>query len=62
MEEQKSEVIERLIPARVAAPGLGLTEAQVYHYVRTGQLPCVRLGRRVLFSPSALQRWQQGTK
>ncbi len=59
MEEQK---IERLIPARVAAPGLGLTEAQLYHYVRTGQLPCVRLGRRVLFSPIALQRWQQGVK
>ena len=36
---------------------LGLTERQVLHLIETGQLPVVRLGRRLAARPATLDRW-----
>jgi excisionase family DNA binding protein len=39
-----------------AAAQLGLTHWTLRKYVRQGRLPAVRIGRRLLIEPAALQR------
>jgi len=34
--------------------------SQVYRLVRNGQVPCVRLGRYVRFSPAAIEAFERG--
>lgn len=48
---------ERLQEADFAANRLGVTKAQVWKLCRQGLLPHVRLGRKVMFSPSMLEDW-----
>ena len=38
-----------------AAAMLGISRASAYEHVRTGELPCIRLGRRILIPLQLLQ-------
>jgi excisionase family DNA binding protein len=40
-----------------AADFLGLSRNCVYEYANRGTIPCQRVGRRLLFSRTALVRW-----
>lgn len=40
-----------------AADFLGLSRNSVYEYANRGTIPCQRVGRRLLFSRTALVRW-----
>jgi excisionase family DNA binding protein len=47
-----------LVPIGEACEILGgLSRKTVWSMTKTGELPCVRVRRRVLYSPAALQRW-----
>jgi excisionase family DNA binding protein len=46
-----------LISVRQAATRLGIGRDATYALVRNGELPCVRVGRRVLVPASALAAW-----
>lgn len=48
---------ERLQPVSHAADRLGVSRAIVWRLARQGVLPCVRVGRRVLIDPTALETW-----
>ncbi len=60
--EIQDPTIERLIELPEVAAGLGWSTDRLYRAVRAGEVPHLRTGRRIWFSPIALQRWQQGTK
>jgi len=45
----------RLLRPKLAAAYLDVTEAHLLQLARDGIVPCVRLGRRVLFSETALR-------
>ena len=49
-----------LISAHSAGVMLGLSRDTVYRLARRGQIPCVRMGGRVRFSPVALKEWSEG--
>lgn len=36
---------------------LGVSRDLIYNMVKTGELPAVRIGRRILFRNEALERW-----
>jgi excisionase family DNA binding protein len=39
------------------AERLNVTPSRAYELVRTGVVPCVRLGRQVRVDPEAVERW-----
>jgi excisionase family DNA binding protein len=43
-----------LVDGRRAAPLLGVSRKILYQHAAQGIVPCIRIGRRVLFSPRAL--------
>ena len=45
----------RLLSVREAAAVLGISERTIRSLVSRGELPCVRIGRRVLFDPQDLE-------
>ncbi|UAT32522.1 helix-turn-helix domain-containing protein [Bacillus badius] len=45
--------------AQETADYLGVSKDLVYNMVKTGELPAVRIGRRILFRREALERWMQ---
>jgi excisionase family DNA binding protein len=46
-----------LLPgAKAAADFIGVKPRAVYHMVESGQLPCVRMGRKIYFRRSELER------
>jgi excisionase family DNA binding protein len=45
-----------LAGAEAAASYIGVKPRSVYHMVETGQLPCVRMGRKIYFRKSELER------
>jgi excisionase family DNA binding protein len=46
-----------LLPgANAAAAYIGVKPRAVYHLVEKGQLPCVRMGRKIFFRKSELER------
>ncbi len=47
----------RLLTAEEVANILRVTPARIYALARAGTLPCVRCGRQVRFSESALREW-----
>jgi len=49
--------MEQLIDVRTAASLLGLREPTIRKYVMLRMLPYRKLGTRVLFSPSEIERW-----
>lgn len=49
-----------VIAVSTVASFLGVAENSVYTSIRRGELPAVRLGRRLLVSKTALVHWLQG--
>ncbi len=46
-----------LISVRELADLLGLSKNTVYAAAGRGEIPCRRVGRRILFSRAAIMRW-----
>ncbi len=46
----------RTMSVKDAAAQLGLTHWTLRKYIRQGRLPAVRIGRRLLIEPAALER------
>jgi len=55
-----------LIDANAAARALGICSKTVWSLTNRGDLPCVRIGQRVLYDPHDLRSWvdrqKTGTK
>ena len=49
--------MEKLLNVHEAAALLGLSPRTVYNLVSRDQIPVQRVRRRVMFRPSALDRW-----
>lgn len=49
--------VRLLWSAEETAPRLGLKPVQLYAMVRANLVPHIRVGRRVMFSPRALEDW-----
>ncbi len=49
--------MEKLLSERQAAALLGISTRHLFGLRKRGEVPYVRLGGRVLYSPEALQRW-----
>lgn len=49
--------MEKLLNVHEAAELLGLSPRTLYNLVARDQIPVQRVRRRVMFRPSALQRW-----
>lgn len=54
--------VPQLLTVPDVARMLCLHEKTVYRLVRSGQLPCVRLGSRVRFHPTDVLRWLSARK
>jgi len=53
--------VTKAVGVAEAAKELGLTPTAVYRHVQRGNLPAVRLGRRVLISREVLDRLTKST-
>ena len=52
-----------LLSAREAAAALSICEKSLWNFTQPrGPIPSVKIGSRVLFSPSDLQNWIEGQK
>jgi excisionase family DNA binding protein len=49
--------MEKLLNERQAAELLGISSRHLHTLRRRGEVPFLKLGGRVLYSPLALQRW-----
>jgi excisionase family DNA binding protein len=49
--------MDLLLDVHETAKALRVCERTVRMLQKTGQIPCVRIGVRVLFAPADLQRW-----
>jgi excisionase family DNA binding protein len=47
----------RLLEAAEVANMAGLTPGYVYDLARKGQIPTVKIGRRVRFRPDSIEKW-----
>jgi excisionase family DNA binding protein len=54
---QEVSLSEPLLKAAGAARLLAVPESWVYEAVRTGRLPCIRLGRHIRFGRDDLEAW-----
>jgi excisionase family DNA binding protein len=57
MENTEAQVRPLLVGERTAARLLAISGGHLKNMTKAGQVPCVRLGRRVLFSVKALESW-----
>ncbi len=48
--------IDLMTPDEMAA-AIRLPRRQIYEAVSAGQLPCIRIGRRLRFSRAAIEQW-----
>lgn len=46
-----------LMTARDASRALAISERQLWQRTKDGEIPCVRIGRSVRYSPIDLQAW-----
>jgi len=51
--------VEPLWDARELAHRLGIHRTRLYHLVRTGRIPHLRIGRGVRFDPASIRTWEQ---
>lgn len=51
--------MEDLIDVPEVARRLHISKSYVFELARAHRMPAVRIGKRILFSPSALERWIQ---
>ena len=49
--------MERLISVKELAQVIGLSPATIYTLVERREIPVQRVRRRVMFAPSAIERW-----
>ncbi|MDM5310349.1 helix-turn-helix domain-containing protein [Peribacillus frigoritolerans] len=49
----------RTMTVQETAAYLGVSKDLIYNMVKTGELPAVKLGRRILFRKEVLERWMQ---
>lgn len=55
---KSSDPVRLLLDAREASKALGICEKTLWNATRPrGSIPCVRIGKRVLYSVADLQRW-----
>jgi excisionase family DNA binding protein len=57
LEQSEHAVLEPLLNLQQASSSLGLGESTCRKLVRLGQLPAIRIGRRLLFEPASLRRF-----
>jgi excisionase family DNA binding protein len=60
--EERSMTASLVYTADELARMLGIDRKTVYDFASRGVLPCRRLGRRILFPRSAIERWLAETK
>ncbi len=51
-----------LLTSREAAKRLSISERHLFQLTRTGQLPCLRIGRSVRYSVETIQKWVRETE
>lgn len=51
--------MEDLIDVPEVARRLHISRSYVFELARARRMPAIRIGKRILFSPSALERWIQ---
>lgn len=51
------ESMESLISVREAAKLLSVSKSMIYLLTEQRKLPCTRIGSRILFFPSELEKW-----
>ena len=51
-----------LLTPRETAKRLAISERHLFELTRTGQLPCVRVGRNVRYSVETIQKWMRDTE
>jgi hypothetical protein len=44
--------------AKRAAAALGISPRLLWTMTNTGEIPCIRIARRVLYSPDSLRAWR----
>ncbi len=54
-----SRTVEALWNARELAQRLGIHRTRLYHLVRTGRIPHLRVGRGIRFDPDAIREWER---
>jgi len=54
-----SQAVARLWTARELAQRLGIHRTRLYHLVRTGRIPHLRVGRGIRFDPDAIREWER---
>jgi len=60
MAKQVEEIPRLLLDAHDTAVALSICERKLWELTKQGDLPCVRIGRRVLYDPRALAVWIDG--
>ena len=58
--KQLQEIPRLLMDTHETARALSISERKLWELTNKGQIPCVRIGRRVLYDPRALQVWIDG--
>ena len=60
MEMIEEKIQRRTLTIEEAAKGLGISKASAYEAARTGELPTIKIGKRILVPLVALERKLQG--
>jgi excisionase family DNA binding protein len=60
MEMFEEKVQRRTLTVEEAAKELGISKASAYEAARTGELPTIRIGKRILVPVAALERMLEG--
>ena len=60
MIKQVQEIPRLLMDAHDTARALAISERKLWELTNKGEIPSVRIGRRVLYNPGALQGWIDG--
>lgn len=55
--DENFENLPMLISATKAAELLGISARHLWTLTKSGDIPCIRVGRRVMYSPTLLQEW-----
>lgn len=54
------EIPRLLMDAHDTATALSICERKLWELTNKGEIPCVRIGRRILYDPRALTAWIDG--
>ena len=62
MNEKHSTIAPLLLSARDAAAAMSISERLLWTKTNSAEIPCVRIGKRVLYSPADLAAWIEQQK